>query len=229
MRGHLDAGYQTSCTKVKEKVRKIHEKRKKLTSSSSTYHFLPSPVNSGPLDGLCAGPCGLHIFRDNWACLPVCALGWMGETEALNFQRWQAWNQGYQRSPHLTSWCCKWGLGFAELYLLFQVHNAVLILIHHAAQFRHCFSKLSYLFPNWGSVLSGSFNVIVSSSLKLYFKFVREAVGFHPPKRKKEIRWMAKSCSIKIVHNSRWLSFHLLVLFPQQASMEAMNILSQYC
>lgn len=103
--------------------------------------------------------------------------GWMGETEALNFQRWQAWNQGYQRSPHLTSWCCKWGLGFGELYLLFQVHNAILILIHHAAQFGHCFSKLSYSFPNWGSVLSGSFNVIVSSSLKLYFKFVREAVG----------------------------------------------------
>lgn len=201
-------------------------REKKATDlKGSTYHFLSSPVNSGPPDGLRAGPCGLHIFCDNTACLPVCPLGWMGETEALNFQRWQAWNQGYQRSPHLTSWCYKWG---RELYLLFQVHNAVLILIHHAVQFRHCFSKFSYSFPNWGSALPGCFNVIVSSSLKLYFKFMREAVGFHLHKRKKERRWPAKSCSIKIVHNSRWLSFHLLILFPQQTSVEAMNVLSQY-
>ena len=192
MRGHLDAGSQTSCTKVKEKVRKIHERRKKLTSSSSTYHFLPSPVNSGPLDGLCASPCGLHIFCDNRACLPVCPLGWMGETEALNFQRWQAWNQGYQRSPHLTSWCCKWGLGFGELYLLFQVHNAVLILIHHAAQFRHCFSKLSYSFPNWGSVLSGSFNFNGNwvRGKTSGFQCGRNSVQYKGPwKRSPQTRW----------------------------------------
>ena len=172
-----------------------------------------------------------HLWQQT--CLPVYPLGsthlWGG------WERLRCWTSRDDKPgtrdirAHFTySWCCKWGLGFGELYLLFQVHNAVLILINHAAQFRHCFSKFYYSFPNWGSVLSGSFNVIVSSSLKFYFKSMREAVGLQPLKRKKEIRWPAKSYLIKIYHNSRWLSFHLLILFSQWASMEAMNVLFQY-